>query len=309
MKADSDCPISTMGRLLIMGGLAVAVLAAVVVFGKLQDARPARNIRDVNSLLVIAPYKYEGMWVFDDPAVGLAREPFIAGIDTMIDKAVAAIPNAEKGFRASSAPHHFQDHNSNSNGDAKNPAAIGTTVLSSTWRAGFVRRSSNISQPRRGISTSKSRRRTESPLFRESAFASANYSSCSVSWIRCLSSQTLRAARSNAFVRVRVPAAAMVVSYSRACCPLLPLRVRGRPRLFAFGFFTGRRADSFTVTFPLLPIKSLIPQAASRPARLQQHRPRARSLYNIIVTSRRSAGGKPLVCALVLRQLQLTSNG
>src|ERR1051325_6822910 len=124
MKADSDCPISTMGRLLIMGGLAVAVLAAVVAFGKLHDARPARNIRDVNSLLVIAPYKY--------PAVGPAREPFIAGIDTMIDKAVAAIPNAEKGFRASSAPHHFQDHNSNSNGDAKNPAAIGTTVLSST---------------------------------------------------------------------------------------------------------------------------------------------------------------------------------
>jgi len=89
-----------------MGGLAVAVLAAVVVFGKLHDARPARKIRDVNSLLVIAPYKYEGMWVFDDPAVGLAREPFIAGIDTMIDKAVAAIPNAEKGFRAvfSAAP-------------------------------------------------------------------------------------------------------------------------------------------------------------------------------------------------------------
>ena len=44
--------------------------------------------------------------VFDDPAVGLSREPFIAGIDTMIDKAVAEIPNAEKGFRAifSAAP-------------------------------------------------------------------------------------------------------------------------------------------------------------------------------------------------------------
>jgi hypothetical protein len=40
------------------------------------------------------------MWVFDDPAVGLHREPFIAGIDTMIDKAVAKIPNAARGFRA-----------------------------------------------------------------------------------------------------------------------------------------------------------------------------------------------------------------
>ena len=65
-----------------------------------------RIVRDVNALLVIAPYKYQGTWVFDDPAVGLFREPFIAGIDTMIDKAVAGVPNAEKGFRAifSAAP-------------------------------------------------------------------------------------------------------------------------------------------------------------------------------------------------------------
>lgn len=54
----------------------------------------------MNTLMVIAPYKYEGMWVFDDPTVGLSKEPFIAGIDTMIDKVVASIPNAERGFRA-----------------------------------------------------------------------------------------------------------------------------------------------------------------------------------------------------------------
>jgi hypothetical protein len=54
----------------------------------------------MNSLFVIAPYKYEGMWVFDDPAVGLSKEPFIAGIDMMIDKVVAGIPNADKGFCA-----------------------------------------------------------------------------------------------------------------------------------------------------------------------------------------------------------------
>jgi len=60
----------------------------------------------MNSLFVIAPYKYEGMWVFDDPEVGLSKEPFIAGIDTMIDKVVAGIPDADKGFRAvfSAAP-------------------------------------------------------------------------------------------------------------------------------------------------------------------------------------------------------------
>ena len=54
----------------------------------------------MNSLMVISPYKHQGMWVFDDPSVGLNKEPFIAGIDTMIDKMTANIPNAQKGFRA-----------------------------------------------------------------------------------------------------------------------------------------------------------------------------------------------------------------
>ena len=54
----------------------------------------------MNALFVIAPYKYDGLWVFDDPTVGLSKEPFIAGIDTMIDKVVANIPKAERGFRA-----------------------------------------------------------------------------------------------------------------------------------------------------------------------------------------------------------------
>jgi hypothetical protein len=40
-----------------------------------------------------------GGWIFDDPAVGLSREPFVSGIDTMIDGLAAQIPNAEKGFR------------------------------------------------------------------------------------------------------------------------------------------------------------------------------------------------------------------
>jgi len=37
--------------------------------------------------------------VFDDARVGLHREPFVSGIDTMIDRFVVNIPNAEKGFR------------------------------------------------------------------------------------------------------------------------------------------------------------------------------------------------------------------
>jgi hypothetical protein len=33
----------------------------------------------MNSLLVIHPYKHAGVWVFDDPAVGLVKETFVAG--------------------------------------------------------------------------------------------------------------------------------------------------------------------------------------------------------------------------------------
>lgn len=52
----------------------------------------------MNAINVIAPYRYLDMWVFDDPRVGLVAEPFVAGADTMIDRVVADIPDAEKGF-------------------------------------------------------------------------------------------------------------------------------------------------------------------------------------------------------------------
>jgi hypothetical protein len=80
-----------------------AVLAIMVC---LNPETVRANDKPMNSLMVIAPYKHQGMWVFDDPAVGLNKEPFIAGIDTMIDKMTAEIPHAQKGFRAvfSAAP-------------------------------------------------------------------------------------------------------------------------------------------------------------------------------------------------------------
>jgi hypothetical protein len=47
------------------------------------------------------------VWV-DDPNDGLAREPFVAGTDRMIDGVVADIPNAASGFRLTfSPPGHF----------------------------------------------------------------------------------------------------------------------------------------------------------------------------------------------------------
>jgi hypothetical protein len=45
----------------------------------------------MNAINVIAPYRHHGMWVFDDPRVGLIQEPFVAGADTMIDRVVADI--------------------------------------------------------------------------------------------------------------------------------------------------------------------------------------------------------------------------
>ena len=45
----------------------------------------------MNAINIIAPYKYLGMWVFDDPRVGLVQEPFVSGADTMIDRVEATI--------------------------------------------------------------------------------------------------------------------------------------------------------------------------------------------------------------------------
>jgi len=60
-----------------------------------------------NSLLVIAPYRHAGTWVFDDSSRGLTKEPFVAGIPKLIDKLVADIPNAEKGFRLTFSAQEF----------------------------------------------------------------------------------------------------------------------------------------------------------------------------------------------------------
>jgi hypothetical protein len=62
-----------------------------------------------NSIFVIKPYKWEGLWVFDDPAVGLVREPFVGGADTMIDVATGHIPQADKGFLAVFSAGPFPD--------------------------------------------------------------------------------------------------------------------------------------------------------------------------------------------------------
>lgn len=61
----------------------------------------------MNSLFAIAPYKYEGIWVFDDPSVGLRQEPFVSGADVILDVLTADIPGAENGIKLVFSPRPF----------------------------------------------------------------------------------------------------------------------------------------------------------------------------------------------------------
>jgi hypothetical protein len=52
----------------------------------------------MNNLIVIHPYKWKGVWVFDDENTELVREPFVCGADVIIDEMVKNIPDASHGF-------------------------------------------------------------------------------------------------------------------------------------------------------------------------------------------------------------------
>jgi hypothetical protein len=64
----------------------------------------------MNSILAIAPYRFEGAWVFDDERVGLFREPFVAGADHIIDLLTAHISDAAQGFRLTFSAQPFPGH-------------------------------------------------------------------------------------------------------------------------------------------------------------------------------------------------------
>lgn len=81
--------------------LAVGVAWHYGVFSVLVRRPPS------NSIMVISPYRYSGTWVFDDPAAGLVREPFVAGVPEMIDNLVADIPDADQGFRLTFSANPF----------------------------------------------------------------------------------------------------------------------------------------------------------------------------------------------------------
>jgi hypothetical protein len=51
-----------------------------------------------NSIRVIHPYWEQGSLVFDDPAVGLVKEPFVAGADSVLGVLASRIPGCDQRF-------------------------------------------------------------------------------------------------------------------------------------------------------------------------------------------------------------------
>jgi hypothetical protein len=94
-------------RLLGSGLAAVAVIATIAWLARDWGTRPAPPS---NSIMVIAPYYSSGTWMFDDPSVGLRREPFVEGVPEMIDLLVKDIPNAKEGFRLLFSASPFPDY-------------------------------------------------------------------------------------------------------------------------------------------------------------------------------------------------------
>src|SRR5262245_40594500 len=56
-----------------------------------------REESQMNSIMVIHPYKYQGVWVFDDEKADLVQEPFVGGADIILDRITAHIPAADRG--------------------------------------------------------------------------------------------------------------------------------------------------------------------------------------------------------------------
>ena len=64
----------------------------------------------MNAIIAIHPYKYEGLWVFDDPKAELVQEPFVSGADEIIEKMTQGIQSANAGFTLLFSAGPFPGH-------------------------------------------------------------------------------------------------------------------------------------------------------------------------------------------------------
>jgi hypothetical protein len=93
----------------LLAGIAAAAFGCVVAW-QLTTRAMNRTGPPSNAIMVLAPYWYNGTWVFDDPAVGPRREPFVAGVPEMIDVLVKDIPDSRAGFRLLFSANPFPGH-------------------------------------------------------------------------------------------------------------------------------------------------------------------------------------------------------
>jgi len=57
-----------------------------VLYGEIPEKSilPANQVN--NSIMAISPYRWNGVWAFDDESTGLVRELLVGGADTFMDK-------------------------------------------------------------------------------------------------------------------------------------------------------------------------------------------------------------------------------
>ncbi|MGH7169937.1 MAG: DUF6717 family protein [Gemmataceae bacterium] len=98
LAAENLIPVNDDHRLASPLAMAALLDAVAHAAGYPVHARTPRH----SQIKVIRPYKWEGIWVFDDPAVGLDKEALVAGMPELIEIATAqaGIREPEKGFVA-----------------------------------------------------------------------------------------------------------------------------------------------------------------------------------------------------------------
>ena len=64
----------------------------------------------MNTINVIKPYKWHGIWVFDDPAKEINKEPFVAGADAVLDYLSATLNSNSESFLLLFSDTQFPGH-------------------------------------------------------------------------------------------------------------------------------------------------------------------------------------------------------
>ncbi|MGH7225521.1 MAG: DUF6717 family protein [Gemmataceae bacterium] len=98
LSAENLIPVNDNHRLASPLALRALLRTVVHASGYPTAAKKPRH----SQIKAIRPYKWEGVWVFDDPAVGLDKEALVAGMPELIEIATAqaGIREPEKGFVA-----------------------------------------------------------------------------------------------------------------------------------------------------------------------------------------------------------------